>query len=243
MSERIARGRGRPRHPDVLTPAEWRTVNAVRHGMSTRQIALRRGISPDAVKFHVANALAKLGLATRADLRRWPGVPADSALAAHDPKGSNAMSANPSESPAAPAAPTEPGAPDSGLRLGPLGQIARSVSDVPRAEAWYRDVLGLPHLYTFGDLAFFDCGGVRLFLSPEDAEGRSVKAAPEPSVLYFRVTDIQAAYAELTARGVVFRGAPHLIHKHASGVEEWMAFFDDPDGHPLALMSQVGPLA
>jgi hypothetical protein len=32
-----------------------------------------------------------------------------------------------------------------------------------------------------------------------------------------------------------------MIHKHGSGVEEWMAFFDDPDGHPLALMSQVGP--
>lgn len=82
MSERIARGRGRPRHPDVLTPAEWRIVNAVRHGMSTRQIALRRGISPDAVKFHAANALAKLGLATRADLRRYsPLCPRISPLA------------------------------------------------------------------------------------------------------------------------------------------------------------------
>ncbi|MGE3697155.1 MAG: LuxR C-terminal-related transcriptional regulator, partial [Dehalococcoidia bacterium] len=48
-------GRGRPRHPDVLTPAEWRVVNAVRHGMSNRVIAERRGISLDAVKFHVAN--------------------------------------------------------------------------------------------------------------------------------------------------------------------------------------------
>ena len=215
MSSQPGRGRGRPRHPDLLTPAEWRTVNAVRHGMTTRQIAARRGISPDAVKFHVANALAKLGLGSRADLRHWDGVPADSTLRQ---KGTAAMS-EPEE-----------------LRLGELGQIARPVSDVPRAVAWYRDTLGLTHLYTFGDLAFFDLGGVRLFLSAEPTE-----TPAEPSILYFRVPDIHAAHATLTARGVHFRGAPHLIHKHEDGVEEWMAFFDDPDGHPLALMSQVGP--
>ena len=201
-------------------------MHAVRHGMSTRQIALRRGISPDAVKFHVANALAKLGLDSRADLRRWNGIPADSSLrAASDSlrqKGTAAMSSE--------------------LRLGPIGQIARPVRNVTQAVAWYRDVLGLTHLYTFGDLAFFDCGGVRLFLSAEESDGRtSAAAAAEPSVLYFRVPDIQAAYTALGSRGVHFRGAPHLIHKHEDGVEEWMAFFDDPDGHPLALMSQVEP--
>lgn len=189
-------------------------MHAVRHGMTTRQIAARRGISPDAVKFHVANALAKLGLDSRADLRRWPGIPADSRLGQTRRKGSDPMPED--------------------VRLGEIGQIARPVADVRKAEAWYRDVLGLPHLYTFGDLAFFDCGGVRLFLTAEPA-------ASEPSILYFRVPDIQAAHAALTARGVHFRGAPHLIHKHEDGVEEWMAFFDDVDGHPLALMSQVGP--
>lgn len=201
-------------------------MNAVRHSMSTRQIASRRGISPDAVKFHVANALAKLGLNSRADLRRWAGIPANSSLrTASDPtrqKGSAPVSSE--------------------LRLGPIGQIARPVSDVARAVGWYRDTLGLTHLYTSGDLAFFDCGGVRLFLSAEDGEGRTVKTvAAEPSVLYFRVPDIQAACTELASRGVEFRGAPHLIHKHGDGVEEWMAFFDGLDGHPLALMSQVGP--
>lgn len=212
--------RGRPRHPDLLTPAEWRVVDAVRHGMGTRQIARRRGVSPDAVKFHVANALDKLGLPSRAALRHWPGVPADSALAATVRKGPPDMT-------------------DPGLSLGPIGQIARQVSDVAAAERWYRDVLGLPHLYTFGDLAFFDCGGVRLFLS----SGEGGAGVQEPSVLYFTVSDIHAAQAELTARGVAFRGAAHLIHRHESGVEEWMAFFDDPDGHPLALMAQVAPSA
>src|SRR4051794_8763394 len=71
-------GRGRPRHPDVLTPAEWRVVHAVRHGLTNRQIAERVGVSRDAVKFHVANALGKLGLPGRAALRTWDGVPAGS---------------------------------------------------------------------------------------------------------------------------------------------------------------------
>ena len=46
-----------------------------------------------------------------------------------------------------------------------VGQISRMVRDIPRAVDWYREVLGLPHLFTFGDLAFFDCQGVRLYLN------------------------------------------------------------------------------
>ena len=60
---------GRPKHDDVLTPAEWRTVHAVTHGLSGREIAARRAISIDAVKYHVANALAKLNLGNRKQLR------------------------------------------------------------------------------------------------------------------------------------------------------------------------------
>ena len=117
--------------------------------------------------------------------------------------------------------------------LGPIGQVSRTVRDIDEACEWYGKVLGLKHLYTFGKLAFFDLGGTRLYLS---AEGDA--AGPE-SVLYLRVDDIGAAYSELGARGVEFNGAPHLIYRHADGTEEWMAFFKDPDGRPLALMSQV----
>lgn len=183
-------------------------VHLVRHGLSNREIAQRRGVSVDAVKFHVANALLKLGLDRRAELRSWRGVPADSAL-----RGQGGVEM---------------------MQLGAIGQIARPVSDIQKAVGFYRDVLGLPHLYTFGDLAFFDCGGTRLFLSVSDEGGR-------PSILYFRVDDIQTAYDELSARGVEFEQAPHLIHKHDNGLEEWMAFFPDPDGHLLAIMAQVGP--
>jgi DNA-binding CsgD family transcriptional regulator/catechol 2,3-dioxygenase-like lactoylglutathione lyase family enzyme len=197
----------------VLTPAEWRIVNAVRHGMSNRQIARLRGISLDAVKFHVENAVDKLGLSGRAELRWWRGAPYDSAVQ----RGEKEM--------------------NDSLQLGPLGQIARAVKDIAVAEAWYRDVLGLTHLYTYGKLAFFDCGGTRLFL--EEQTVVEVADLHNDSVLYFRVDDIDAAHEELSTRGVEFVGAPHMIFKHPDGTEEWMAFFNDPDGKPLAIMSQV----
>jgi len=205
--------RGRPAFDDVLTPAEWRVVHAVRHGLSNAAIAARRGISLDAVKFHVENAIAKLGLDNRRALRQWRGVPKHGLQKIHPTIGSEL--------------------PVPVLKLGPIGQVSRSVKDIKRAEEWYGRILGLPHLYTFGNLAFFDCGGVRLFLSQEQAEPGS------ESVLYLRVDNIHAAHTELQSRGVEFMGAPHMIHKHADGMEEWMCFFKDPEGRPLALMSQV----
>ena len=111
------------------------------------------------------------------------------------------------------------------------------MSDIQASEAWYREVLGLPHLYTFGTLAFFDCGGTRLMLRQEK------NGAAKESILYLRVSDIAAAHAELAARGVKFTHAPHMIHRHADGTEEWMAFFEDPDARPLALMMQALPKA
>jgi catechol 2,3-dioxygenase-like lactoylglutathione lyase family enzyme len=181
--------------------------------MTNRQIAELRGVSLDAVKFHVENAVHKLGLTGRADLKRWRGAPYDSET---QRKGSEMSDS---------------------IQLGPLGQVARAVGDIARAEAWYRDVLGLPHMYTYGKLAFFDCGGTRLFL--EESANIEVGGLHNDSVLYFRVDDINAAHGELTARGVEFIGAPHMIFKHPDGTEEWMAFFNDPDGKPLAIMSQV----
>ncbi len=50
------------------------------------------------------------------------------------------------------------------LQLGPIGQVALHARDVERTERFYRDTLGLPHIFTFGELAFFDMGGVRLYV-------------------------------------------------------------------------------
>jgi DNA-binding CsgD family transcriptional regulator/predicted enzyme related to lactoylglutathione lyase len=201
--------RGRPAHDDVLTPAEWRVVHAVKHGMTSREIAARRGISVDAVKYHVANALAKLGLANRKALRQWHEAPKQSAL--------NQKEATMNSTTA----------------LGPIGQIARTVRNIAEAQAWYGSTLAIPHLYSFGKLAFFDCGGIRLMLTEE------AQASAAESTLYLRVADISAAHEQLRSRGVEFISAPHMIHKHADGTEEWMAFFKDPEGRTLAIMSQA----
>jgi catechol 2,3-dioxygenase-like lactoylglutathione lyase family enzyme len=192
--------------------------------MTNGQIARIRGVTLDAVKFHLANVRTKLGLSTRQELRHWTGVPADSAL---HRRRSAAMNGS------------LKGEPDmtAEQQLGPIGQISRQVSDITAAVAWYRDVLGLPHLYTYGKLSFFDCGGVRLFLGEPEGGG---PPGPE-SVIYFRVGDIHAKHAELLAKGVEFVDAPHLIFRHPDGTEEWMAFFKDTEQQLLALMSQVKP--
>jgi DNA-binding CsgD family transcriptional regulator/predicted enzyme related to lactoylglutathione lyase len=202
--------RGRPPHEDVLTPTEWRVVHAVQHGLSNREIAARRGVSLDAVKFHVSNALSKLGLANREALRRWFRVPATSALRHTDQSTMTTTT------------------------LGALAQISRTVRDIKESEAFYGKTLGLPHLYSFGSLAFFDCGGTRLYLTAQERPG------PE-SILYLRVADIRTAYEELRSRGVQFTQAPHMIHRHADGTEEWLAHFNDPEGRLLAVMSQAKP--
>lgn len=123
----------------------------------------------------------------------------------------------------------------SDVELTAVGQVARTVRDIAEAERWYRDALGLEHLYTFGKLAFFACGGTRLMLS----QAEDVNDAE--SLIYFKVADIVAACAALRDRGIEFVSAPHIIHRHDDGVEEWMAFFNDPEGRALAIVSAVTP--
>ena len=117
--------------------------------------------------------------------------------------------------------------------LSTLGQIHMNARDVDRAKLFYRDTLGVPFLFEFPGLAFFDCGGVRLMLSraesPEDDH--------PGSVLYFRVEDIEAAHGELEGRGVQFEGPPHRIADMGS-YELWMAFFRDSEANLLAVMAE-----
>jgi DNA-binding CsgD family transcriptional regulator/catechol 2,3-dioxygenase-like lactoylglutathione lyase family enzyme len=207
-----ARPRGRPRYDDLLTPAEWRVAEAVRHGLTNPQIARLQGVSVEAVKYHVGNILQKLELSRRTELRQWTGVRRDSNLFEMEPTMQDT------------------------LTLGTISQISRTVRDIEEARKWYGEVLGLVHLYSFGNLAFFDCGGIRLFLSESGSAN-----GPE-SILYFKVPDIGTAHAELIERGVEFLSAPHLIHRHPDGTEEWIAMFNDNEGRPLAILSQVPKL-
>jgi methylmalonyl-CoA/ethylmalonyl-CoA epimerase len=118
------------------------------------------------------------------------------------------------------------------LRESRIGQIAIVCKDVARATAFYRDALGLPFLFAAGpNLAFFDCGGTRLMLSP--AEG----AANGTSVLYFFVSDIDAAKRGLAGNGVRFIDEPHVIARMPDH-ELWLVEFRDSEDNVLALMEE-----
>ena len=92
------------------------------------------------------------------------------------------------------------------------------MKDVERATAFYRDVLGLPLLFTVPSMAFFDCGGVRLMLG--------TASSPEydhpSSIFYFRVPDIQAGYQRLvrTRRGDCGAAAADRADADARSVDD-----------------------
>jgi methylmalonyl-CoA/ethylmalonyl-CoA epimerase len=116
-----------------------------------------------------------------------------------------------------------------------LGQIQIGAHDVERAADFYEKVLGLKLLFKAPPgLAFFDCGGVRLMLSPPEK--------PEfdhaSSILYFVVPDINAAQAKMKAKGVRFEDEPHMIARMPDH-DLWMTHFHDTEDNLLALMSEV----
>jgi predicted enzyme related to lactoylglutathione lyase len=115
-----------------------------------------------------------------------------------------------------------------------IGQIAIRARDLPAAVTFYRDVLALEYLFEAGTLAFFTCGDVRLMLGVPENDA----VDHESSTVYFRVPDLQGAYEELIERGAQFVDEPHLIAELPDH-ELWMAFFRDPDGNLMALMSEV----
>ena len=117
--------------------------------------------------------------------------------------------------------------------LGPVGQIALSVADADRSEAYYSDVLGLRKLFRFGGLVFFDCGGLRLLLDQGPPDSPRLGG-----LVYFRVADIVLARRELEGRGVAFSDEPHRIAPMEDH-DLWMTFFKDPDEHSLALMMEA----
>lgn len=63
--------RGRPPHPDILTPRQWQVLEHVREGMTNEQIARRLGISRDGAKFHVSEIITKLGVRSRREAATW----------------------------------------------------------------------------------------------------------------------------------------------------------------------------
>lgn len=120
------------------------------------------------------------------------------------------------------------------ISLNSIGQIAIMVKDVARATEFYRDKLGMKYLFAAGNLAFFDCGGVRLMLDkPEKPEAGT-------SIIYFKVPEITEAHEQMQSRGVHFVDKPHLIAKLPDH-DLWMTFFRDSEENLLGIMSEVRP--
>lgn len=118
------------------------------------------------------------------------------------------------------------------LKPSRIGQIAIVCKDVARATAFYRDTLGLRFLFAAGPtLSFFDCGGVRLMLSPAEGEANGT------SVLYYFVSDIESTAKAIAAKGAAFFGEPHLIARMPDH-ELWLAEFRDSEGNVCALMEE-----
>ena len=119
--------------------------------------------------------------------------------------------------------------------LSEIRQIAVIAHDIDRAVAFYRDQLGMKHLFSVPPkMAFFDCDGIMLMLSlPETPEFDHAS-----SVIYFNVEDIHEATKILTERGVEFREQPTFVADMGT-YELWMAFFTDSEKNILALRSEV----
>ncbi len=117
-----------------------------------------------------------------------------------------------------------------------IAQIALSVTELPRATAFYRDTLGLKLLFEVPGMSFFDIDGVRLMLSASGG-----KPGGRDTVFYFKVADAEQAHSDLSGKGVHFEQPPHVIGRTPTS-EVMLAFCTDPDGNLLGLMSDR-PLA
>jgi len=119
------------------------------------------------------------------------------------------------------------------ISLDNIGQIALTVDDLAQAKDFYQNTLGLKFLFEAGNLAFFQCGEVRLMLTtPEKQEPRG------GTILYYKVNDINATCAAIKARGVSLLREPHLIARMPDH-DLWMAFLNDPAGNTLGIMCEV----
>jgi methylmalonyl-CoA/ethylmalonyl-CoA epimerase len=120
-------------------------------------------------------------------------------------------------------------------QLKEIMQIAITVSDLARAQAFYKDTLGMKFLFATGTMAFLQCGGVRLLLGTPEP-GKPISNGG--TILYFRVEEIENVHARLVESGVSVVQPPHLVAKMPDH-DLWLAILSDPDGNPIGLMSEA----
>jgi catechol 2,3-dioxygenase-like lactoylglutathione lyase family enzyme len=105
--------------------------------------------------------------------------------------------------------------------------ISFLTQDIKRAKTFYGETLGL-EIETEGESDMeFRAGQVTLDIFDPTSIGQPF--APSPAGLALRVPDVEAARAELEAKGVAFDGETVTTRVCR------MAFFKDPDGNSLML--------
>lgn len=119
-----------------------------------------------------------------------------------------------------------------GIEVNGLGQVSLIAEDVGRATTFYRDIVGLTHLFEGGGMSFFDIDGLRLAIGPKGGE-----AEHGSSILYYRVDDIDAAHASLGDKEVPVLEAPQEVHRQGN-TALWLAFYRDTEGNAFALMEE-----
>jgi predicted enzyme related to lactoylglutathione lyase len=105
------------------------------------------------------------------------------------------------------------------------------VDDMAKARTFYGDLLGLPVKWDFGDAMGYDVGA-DLIVEMADDEARREGLLARFAGLSISVPDIDAAYRDLTAKGVEFLGPPEKM--------PWgglLAHFKDPAGNVLTLLA------
>jgi catechol 2,3-dioxygenase-like lactoylglutathione lyase family enzyme len=112
-------------------------------------------------------------------------------------------------------------------------QVAITVTEIDRATAFYRDALGLPVLMTAPNMAFFNCGGVRLYLS----SGQGPEHTGGNSFLYFKTPDINAFLTGAKAKAITIHQEPNVIARMPDH-DLWLMWIKDSEGNLLGIMEE-----
>lgn len=126
---------------------------------------------------------------------------------------------------------------DGRVALSKVRQIALPVRDIGEATRFYRDTLGLRHLFDAPPaLSFFDCGGVQLMLAGPEGQGKD--GEQQHAVLFYDTSDIKSTHARIESSGAKSLEDPRVVAR-MNGREIWVSSFSDGQGNVVGLMSDV----
>jgi len=122
-----------------------------------------------------------------------------------------------------------------GIGVTGIRQVAVNVKNLERAKEFYRDTVGLIHLFDAPPgMSFFDANGIRVLLGAAEKPEQDHPA----SLIYYLVNDINAAHQALVAKGTRTEGEPHLVARMPDH-DLWLAIYRDSEENMFGLMSEV----